>query len=194
MPLYGGVPSGWDFADQTPDWIEPFSMLDADQTIAVTDSRLHLTIFRAKASKTVSNIATKTRGTAGTVPVTQRMLLCSVDQAAQTYTVLAETSNDATLFVATFTPYERTFNNARGGATSVNIVAGDWYAFGTFADVTVAPAFYGWGSTSMNFTGQIKGRSGALQSGVMADTPSPNTPTSFSAYTAVGSAIYSAAF
>jgi hypothetical protein len=100
---------------------------------ALTNGFVLVSIARARRSGLVSNIAMATRGTASTTATLARMGFGLWTPETRTYTPLAETANDTTMFQSTFTGYQRAFSTGRGLAGSVYVQRGLWYASSVIA-------------------------------------------------------------
>lgn len=141
--IAGGTDDLYDPTDIGVETVEPFNALFAIGSVTATTGRAYIVPFRARTSKTISTIYTRTRGTAATSVTAARMGLFTIDSSTNVATLVARTANDTSLWGATFTQYTRTLDTAGGYPSSYDVVRGSWYGFGMIVISTASPVLYG---------------------------------------------------
>jgi hypothetical protein len=97
-------------------------------TQSVTSGTLYLTMFTATDSITVSQVSMISGLTAGTAISAARMGLYTFDET--TWTLVARTASDTSLFTSTETVYTKSFDTTGGYPATYALVAGTRYALG----------------------------------------------------------------
>ena len=121
--------------------IEPFPRWAAvGGDAALTSGTAEWACFTALENITVSKIKMMVGGTASAgSPTLRRMGLATVASNGD-ITVVARTANDTSLFNATFTAFERSFDTGSGFPATYDLVAGNRYAAGVIAVGGTMPA------------------------------------------------------
>jgi hypothetical protein len=107
----------------------------ADNDLGMTSGRLCLDFFTADKSFTASKVRARSRGTAAATITLIRFGIYTVDGAGDG-TLVASTTNDTSLFIATFTQYTKNLT------ATYDFVAGQRYAAGWLVVATTAPVCY----------------------------------------------------
>lgn len=135
----GGTDDLYDPADISSTVIEPFNHLFIATSLTMTSQRAYLMPFRARATRTISNLFSRSGGTAASGLSLARMGLYTVDSSTNVATLVARTASDTTLWASTFTTYARALATAGGYPASYAVTRGSWYAFGVIAVGTTMP-------------------------------------------------------
>lgn len=134
-PAQAGLPTLENYRRR---WLQPASGLDviprelATSSASTSTGSLYLTTFHTLSSSgTFSNISMATTGTAAAAtPTVCRMGVYTSTDDGSTWTLVAATANDTSLFAATSTVYTRALDTGGGLPASYTCVAGTMYALG----------------------------------------------------------------
>lgn len=137
--LNGGADDLYDPSDMSSTVVEPFNGFHNATTLAMTSQRPYLMPFRARATRTISNLFSRSRGTAAAGLTLARMGLYTVDSSTNIATLVARIASDTTLWASTFTTYSRALDTTGGYPASYQVARGSWYAFGVIAVGTTMP-------------------------------------------------------
>jgi hypothetical protein len=148
----------------------PRQFVTAAQT--QVDSSVRMTLFSVTRPVTVSSITVGTADQAASGTTTARLGLYEFD--GTTYTLLARTANDTTLFNATFSLFTRSFDTGGGYPASYTLEPGKRYGFALIVSGTTMPRLYGNGFTASAIN-NLTPRLGVVISG---ETDLPATSTS----------------
>lgn len=129
----GGTDPIYDPFDLSDIAVEPFGMHVAQGALTLTSQRAILVPFRARATRPVTTLFSRSRATASTGLTLARMGVYSVNISTSIATLVARTATDTTLWGTGSTVYTRTLNTAGGYPASYDVTAGSWYAFALIA-------------------------------------------------------------
>lgn len=110
-----------------------FSRRLCSSSVTIATGTLRMAFWRAQRSGRVGSIKMFTAGTAAATVTTIKFGLWEADDAESTFTLVASTANDATLFAATNTAYTKAV------ATAYKRTRGKLYAAGALFVGTTAP-------------------------------------------------------
>lgn len=113
--------------------VEAIPSSDATTSLTMVSGSVYYSVFRAKETRTLTKLRTRSRGTqAGATPTLARLGLYTVSFSSTqvpTFTLVAQSADlDSTLWASTFTQYEASMNTGGGYPASYEIQKGKWYA------------------------------------------------------------------
>jgi hypothetical protein len=159
---------GW--SNQSDNIVDPAGRLNITANVSTASGRVTWYIFTPLKTATVSQMTMLTGTTASSGLTLARMGLYTFD--GTTFTLVARTASDTTLFNATTTLFTRSFDTTGGYPATYTLVPGQRYAFANIQTGTTVSNFVG-GTHSATLMGLTPRITSFLNS--QSDLPTTNT-------------------